>query len=55
MYFYTAAVGEVRWKECLSKEDRWIGSNTMEAFALHTGFGKQLQSMALRGKKDTSN
>ena len=29
MYFYTAAVGEVRWKE----EGR-IGSNTMEAFAL---------------------
>ncbi len=34
MYFYTAAVGEVRWKECLSKEDERIGSNTMEAFAL---------------------
>jgi hypothetical protein len=34
MYFYTAAVGEVRWKECLSKEEGWIESNTMEAFAL---------------------
>jgi hypothetical protein len=34
MYFYTAAVGEVRWKECLSKEGERIGSNTMEAFAL---------------------
>jgi hypothetical protein len=34
MYFYTAAVGEVRWKECLSKEEGRIGSNTMEAFAL---------------------
>jgi hypothetical protein len=34
MYFYTAAVGEVRWKECLSTEDMRIGSNTMEAFAL---------------------
>jgi hypothetical protein len=34
MYFYTAAVGEVRWKECLSKEGGRIGSNTMEAFAL---------------------
>ena len=34
MYFYTAAVGEVRWKEYLSKEDERIGSNTMEAFAL---------------------
>ena len=33
MYFYTAAVGEERWKECLSTEGR-IGSNTMEAFAL---------------------
>jgi hypothetical protein len=34
MCFYTAAVGEVRWKECLSKEEGRIGSNTMEAFAL---------------------
>jgi hypothetical protein len=34
MYFYTAAVGEVHWKEYLSKEDGRIGSNTMEAFAL---------------------
>jgi hypothetical protein len=34
MYFYTAAVGEVHWKECLSKEEGRIGSNTMEAFAL---------------------
>jgi hypothetical protein len=34
MYFYTAAVGDVRWKDCLSKEEGRIGSNTMEAFAL---------------------
>jgi hypothetical protein len=34
MYFYTAAVGDVRWRECLSTEDMRIGSNTMEAFAL---------------------
>jgi hypothetical protein len=34
MYFYTAAVGDVCWKDCLSKEEGWIGSNTMEAFAL---------------------
>jgi hypothetical protein len=34
MCFYTAAVGEVCWNECLSKEEGWIGSNTMEAFAL---------------------
>ena len=34
MYFYTAAIGEGRWKEYLSKEEGWIGSNTMEAFAL---------------------
>ena len=34
MYFYTSAVGEVRWKEYLSKEEGRIGSNTMEAFAL---------------------
>ena len=34
MNFYTAVVGEVRWKEYLSKEDERIGSNTMEAFAL---------------------
>ncbi len=34
MYFYTAAVGEVRWKEFLSKKEGRIGSNTMEAFAL---------------------
>ena len=34
MYFYTAAVGDVGWKECLSKEEGRIGSNTMEAFAL---------------------
>ena len=27
-------VGESRWKECLSKEDERIGSNTTEAFAL---------------------
>jgi hypothetical protein len=34
MYFYTAAVGEGRWKEFLSKKEGRIGSNTMEAFAL---------------------
>jgi hypothetical protein len=34
MNFYTAVVGETRWKESLSKEDGRIGSNTMEAFAL---------------------
>ena len=34
MCFYTAAVGDVRWKECLSTEDERIGSSTMEAFAL---------------------
>ena len=33
MYFYTATVGEVRWKEYLLKEEGWTGSNTMEAFA----------------------
>jgi hypothetical protein len=34
MCFCTAAVGDVRWKECLSTEDGRIGSSTMEAFAL---------------------
>ena len=34
MHFYTAAVGESRWKEYLAKEDQQIDSNTMEAFAL---------------------
>ena len=34
MNFCTAVVGETRWKECLSKEDTRIGSNTVEAFAL---------------------
>jgi hypothetical protein len=34
MYFYTATVGDVRWKDYLSKEEGWIGSNTMEAFSL---------------------
>jgi hypothetical protein len=34
MYFYTAAIGEVRWKERLSKEEGWIGNNTTEAFAM---------------------
>jgi hypothetical protein len=33
MYFYTAAVGEGHWKECLSKKEGRIGSNTMEGFA----------------------
>jgi hypothetical protein len=34
MNLHTAVAGETRWKQCLSKEDGWIGSNTMEAFAL---------------------
>ena len=34
LYFYTAAVGEVSWKECMSKTEGRIGSNTLEAFAL---------------------
>jgi hypothetical protein len=34
MYFYTAAVGKLRWKEYLSKEEGRIGSYTMEACAL---------------------
>ena len=34
MYFYTAAVGEIRWKKCISKKEERFGSNTMEAFAL---------------------
>ena len=34
MYFYTATVGEVHWKEYLLKEEGQIGSNTIEAFAL---------------------
>jgi hypothetical protein len=34
MCSYTAAVGDVRWKECVSTEDGQIGSSTMEAFAL---------------------
>jgi hypothetical protein len=34
MHFHTVAVGDVRWKDCLSKEEGRIGSNTMEAFAL---------------------
>ena len=34
MYFYTAAVGEGRWKEYILKTEGRIGSNTMEAFAL---------------------
>jgi hypothetical protein len=34
MCFYTAAVGDVRWKVCVSTEDGRIGSSTMEAFAL---------------------
>jgi hypothetical protein len=34
MYFYTAAIGEVRWKECLSKEEGRIGHNTTEAFTM---------------------
>jgi hypothetical protein len=35
MYFYTATVGEARWKDCLKEKDRRIGNNTtIEAFAL---------------------
>ena len=34
MYFYPAVVGETQWKECISKKEGRIGSNTMEAFAL---------------------
>ena len=34
MHFYTAAIGESRWRECLANESERIGSNTMEAFAL---------------------
>ena len=33
-YFYKAAVGEVRWKECLDCGDMRIGNDTTEAFAL---------------------
>jgi hypothetical protein len=33
-FFYKAAVGEVRWKECMDSEDGRIGNNTTEAFAL---------------------
>ena len=34
MYFYTAAVGEVSWNECMAKKESRIGSNTFEALAL---------------------
>jgi hypothetical protein len=35
-YFYKAAVGEVRWKECMDSSDERIGNDTTEAFALLT-------------------
>ena len=34
MCFYTAVIGEARWKECLANGEERIGSNTMEAFGL---------------------
>jgi hypothetical protein len=34
--FYKAAVGEVRWKECMHNSDERIGNDTTEAFALLT-------------------
>jgi hypothetical protein len=33
-HFYKAAVGEVRWKECMDSSDLRIGNDTTEAFAL---------------------
>jgi len=33
-FFYKAAVGESRWKECMSNDEARIGNNTTEAFAL---------------------
>jgi hypothetical protein len=33
-FFYKAAVGEVRWKECMERSEEPIGNNTTEAFAL---------------------
>jgi hypothetical protein len=32
--FHKAAVGEVRWKECMDSSDERIGNDTTEAFAL---------------------
>ena len=34
IFFYKAAVGEARWKECLEMEEGRIGNNNTEAFAL---------------------
>ena len=34
IFFYKAAVGEARWKECLEREEGRIGNNNTEAFAL---------------------
>jgi hypothetical protein len=33
-HFHKAAVGEVRWKECMDSSDARIGNDTTEAFAL---------------------
>ncbi len=33
-FFYKAAVGEVRWKECMDSLETRIGNDTTEAFAL---------------------
>jgi hypothetical protein len=33
-FFYKAAVGEVRWKECMNSIETRIGNDTTEAFAL---------------------
>jgi hydroxymethylpyrimidine pyrophosphatase-like HAD family hydrolase len=32
-FFYKAAVGEVRWKECMDSSEARIGNDTTEAFA----------------------
>ncbi len=32
-FFYKAAVGEVRWKECMDSLETRIGNDTTEAFA----------------------
>lgn len=34
IFFYKAAVGEARWKECLESQEGRIGNNNTEAFAL---------------------
>jgi hypothetical protein len=33
-FFYKAAVGEVRWKQCMDESEERIGNDTTEAFAL---------------------